>query len=117
MLNKDDLYALVDSLPSRHAPLICEEVELKGDLYDRSGKRRVEKLELWRRDVVDVVKDLIGDPVFKNSMAYAPEVVFRDLLGLKRVYDQAWTADWWAEMQVRAWSLYQWLEQLTKLYP
>jgi hypothetical protein len=75
-------------------------MDLIGDIRDHNGKFKVERLELWLRDIVDCVRDLIGNPLFREHMAYAPEKVFRDLHAVRRIYDQSWTADWWHETQV-----------------
>ncbi|TDL16783.1 hypothetical protein BD410DRAFT_730882 [Rickenella mellea] len=61
-----------------------------------------EELELWLRDPVDCVKELIGNPSFRESMAYAPEKAFAtdDPEG-NRIYDEAWTGDWWWQTQAK----------------
>ncbi|KAF8152285.1 hypothetical protein B0H34DRAFT_111607, partial [Crassisporium funariophilum] len=58
-----------------------------------------EELELWMRDPVECVRELMGNPAFKNFMAYAPEHIFTDEAGTKRVFDEMWTADWWWNTQ------------------
>lgn len=60
-----------------------------------------ETLELWRRNPVDCIKELFGNPAFKKVMRYSPERHFADKEAEIRVYDEMWTADWWWEMQVR----------------
>ncbi|KAF8545688.1 hypothetical protein OG21DRAFT_1428831, partial [Imleria badia] len=57
-------------------------------------------LELWMRDPVDCVRELIGNPAFNRNIAYAPEKVYIDHEGRTRRYDEMWTADWWWESQV-----------------
>jgi Plavaka transposase len=59
-----------------------------------------EKLELWRRDPVDCVRELLGNPGLKNYMKYAPEQVYEDLEGNTRIFDEMWTANWWWDTQV-----------------
>jgi hypothetical protein len=100
--NARQFYDAIDQLPSPHAALKCKKVQLVGDKLDRNGKPRVEHLELWYRDIVECVRELIGNPEYQHVMAYAPQQVFRDILGLKRIFDQGWTADWWSETQVCA---------------
>jgi Plavaka transposase len=60
-----------------------------------------EKLELWRRDPVECVKELMGNPALKNYMKYAPERVYEDVEGETRIFDEMWTADWWWDTQVK----------------
>jgi hypothetical protein len=59
------------------------------------------ELELWRRDPVDCVRELIGHLTFKDMMVYAPEHAYADNEGKCRIYDEMWTCDWWWETQVR----------------
>lgn len=73
---------------------------MQGDRTELSDIPMVEELELWRRDPVECVRDLIGNPAFKESMAYEPEHVYTDAMGGTRVYDEMWTGDWWWKMQV-----------------
>jgi Plavaka transposase len=58
-----------------------------------------DELELWRRDPVECIKDLLQNPAFRDVMAYAPERVYRDKEGKRQVYDKMWTSDWWWEVQ------------------
>ena len=68
---------------------------------DEDGKPMPpEKLELWRRNPVDCVKELMGNPAFKAVLRYAPERVYRDKERKICVYDEMWTGDWWWDTQV-----------------
>ncbi|EIM82509.1 uncharacterized protein STEHIDRAFT_64969 [Stereum hirsutum FP-91666 SS1] len=61
-----------------------------------------EALELWKRNPVELVRELIGNPAFKESLRYAPERILEKLKGkVSRRYSEMWTADWWWETQVR----------------
>lgn len=73
---------------------------MTGNALDEDGNVMEEELEMWRRDPVDLVRELIGNPAFKDSMAYAPEKVFATMEGEERVLDEMWTADWWWKVQV-----------------
>lgn len=59
-----------------------------------------EKLDLWCRDPVECVRELIGNSVFDGKLAYAPEKVFAEMEGEERILDEMWTADWWWRTQV-----------------
>jgi hypothetical protein len=59
-----------------------------------------EDLELWKRDPVECVKELIGNPAFQNLVSYVPQRAYADKAGLKRIFDEMWTADWWWDTQV-----------------
>jgi hypothetical protein len=47
------------------------------------------------------MKELIGNPSFKEHMAYSPAKAYADCAGKHRVIDKMWTADWWGKKQVR----------------
>ena len=56
-------------------------------------------VELWRRDPVECVKELMGNPAFKDHMSYIEHVNLDN--GRKvRIYDEMWMADLWWNMQV-----------------
>ena len=92
----------IDSLPVTDGmKWHCEEVGVTGTLVGEDGKEMKETLELWRRDPVECVRELIGNPAFQNGMRYAPERVYADEDGTTRVYEEMWSGDWWWDMQVR----------------
>jgi Plavaka transposase len=84
----------------------CELIRTNGDPIEGedAGAGRDghvdDEMELWMRDPVACVQELVGNPAFHGEMAYAPEKVYTDPEGQCRVYDEMWTGDWWWEMQV-----------------
>ncbi|KAI6037388.1 hypothetical protein BKA83DRAFT_4120872 [Pisolithus microcarpus] len=70
-----------------------------GDAVAKDGSTRWEQLELWHRDPVECVMELIGNPAFRDTMAYVPERAYADSGGKNHIYDEMWTADWWWDMQ------------------
>jgi hypothetical protein len=99
---KNDLLHKIDELPLRGPEWECDFVTIKGDVLDpNTGKPVEEEVELWRRNPVDCIKELLGNPIFCSIMRYAPERVYCDKEEKVHVYSEAWTADWWWEMQVR----------------
>lgn len=84
-------------------------IDVVGDVVAEDGSTRREQLELWRRDPVECVMELIGNPAFRDAMAYVPERAYADSEGKNRIYDEMWTADWWWDVQVsshlRMWRL------------
>jgi hypothetical protein len=64
-----------------------------------------ERLELWRRDPVDCIKELMGNSILKGFLKYAPERHFTDKEGTNRIFSEMWTADWWWDAQVNLSSL------------
>ena len=78
----------------------CSLIKVDGDLLDDDGNTMSEQLELWFRDPVECVKELIGNPAFKDRISYVPERVYTDDEGKVRVYDEMWTGTWWWDTQV-----------------
>ncbi|KAF8193195.1 hypothetical protein K438DRAFT_1589717 [Mycena galopus ATCC 62051] len=95
---KDQLLEAIDDLPGGVGWKL-ERVVLKGDVQDDSGNEVVETLELWYRDPVDCIRELMGNPVFRDVMQYAPQRVFEDQEGKSEVINEMWTAAWWWKLQ------------------
>ncbi|KAJ7572033.1 hypothetical protein C8J56DRAFT_1081438 [Mycena floridula] len=87
---KDKLLDMVDNLPQGVAWQL-----------DEDGNKQTEELEIWYRDPVEVICELVGNPMFKEVIRYAPEKVYEDEKGEKRIIDEMWTGDWWSEIQKR----------------
>lgn len=98
--NKDELYKIVDALP-QGAVWKSQLLKVTGDVKGLDGAEIVEELELWYRDPVECIRELIGNPLFRDSMSYAPEQLFEDPGGRRRVWNQMSSGDWWWKVQVR----------------
>ncbi|PIL32079.1 hypothetical protein GSI_06784 [Ganoderma sinense ZZ0214-1] len=96
--NKRSFMQKIDALPAG-VSWLCDQWELVGDLVDEEGDVRTEEIELWRRDPVELVRELLGNPIFRDSLRYAPEQLFANEDGSARIYDETWTGDWWWELQ------------------
>ena len=68
-----------------------------GNKTDEHGQQLSEDVELWRRDPVECVKELMGNPRFASCMVYAPEKTFN---GGVREYNDMNSGDWWWSIQV-----------------
>ncbi|KAJ7443741.1 hypothetical protein B0H11DRAFT_2343747 [Mycena galericulata] len=90
----------VDQLPTGPG-WKCEIVTAAGNQLDENDEMMKEDLELWKRDPVECIKELIGNPAFQDHMAYAPERVYSSKIGAEssRIFDEMWTANWWWETQ------------------
>ncbi|KAJ6566640.1 hypothetical protein B0H19DRAFT_939699 [Mycena capillaripes] len=102
---KTDFFEKVDSLPGG-AKWQCKILDTKGDLpgleKDPTGATmRREQNELWFRDPVECVEELIGNPTFRHAMRYAPEKLYQDKKETIEVVNEMWTASWWWEIQKR----------------
>ncbi|KAJ7052173.1 hypothetical protein C8F01DRAFT_998440 [Mycena amicta] len=85
----------IDSLPSG-PKWECELITITGDTKDEAGKPRTEEIEFWRRDAVECLEEIMGNPAFKKHMRYAPQHVYRNGPGDNREYSEMYTADlWW----------------------
>ncbi|KAI0823820.1 hypothetical protein BC628DRAFT_1420570 [Trametes gibbosa] len=91
----------VDALPGGTASWKVEVLEAVGDKLGDDGKARTERLELWLRDPVDCVRDLLGNSMLRDSLTYAPERHYADAEGKNRVYENMWTGDWWWDVQAK----------------
>ncbi|KAG1888006.1 uncharacterized protein F5891DRAFT_1132037 [Suillus fuscotomentosus] len=88
----------VDQLP--HGPdWSCRKVTVGGNHDDENGVPLQEDVELWSRDPLECVKELIGNPLFKEDIVYSPARAYADAVGQHRVINEMWTADWWGETQ------------------
>ncbi|KAI8989225.1 hypothetical protein BD414DRAFT_415618 [Trametes punicea] len=92
-------YKKVDALPSSQASWTVEVLEAVGDILGEDSCQKKEKVELWKRDPVECVRELMGNPAFRDSIRYAPEHQYADEEGTQRIYGNMWTANWWWEVQ------------------
>ncbi|KAI1784413.1 hypothetical protein LXA43DRAFT_1101448 [Ganoderma leucocontextum] len=95
--NKDAMLRKVDALPV--GPIWnCDILEVTGDVQGPKGDPLTEELDIWRRDAVECIQDLIGNPAFKDFIVYEPGRVKRDG---QRYYGEMSTGDWWWNVQKR----------------
>jgi hypothetical protein len=90
--NSQALVADVDKLP--HGPGWSVESLVVGE---GSRKRTV---SLYKRPIIDVIRELIGNPRFRDFMRYAPERHWTTGACKTRVYSEMWTGEWWWRRQV-----------------
>ena len=77
---------------------VCDIVNIVGDLEGPEGGRMG---ELWCHNPLDCIKELIGNPAFKDKMVYEPAAqFFIDKYHTNCIIDEAWTVDWWWKTQV-----------------
>ncbi|RDB21586.1 hypothetical protein Hypma_011245 [Hypsizygus marmoreus] len=103
--NKAQFLGKIDELPGG-VNWLCVDLDVEGDIpdlaTDPSGKTmKREATELWYRDPVECVEELMGNPAFRDVMKYAPEQLFKDEKGDIRIVNEMWTATWWWEIQKR----------------
>ncbi|KAJ7442839.1 hypothetical protein FB451DRAFT_1437994 [Mycena latifolia] len=102
---KKSFFEKVDDLPGG-VKWQCRKMDIEGDLPDldkdpTGTSMRWEQLEVWWRDPVECVRELIGNPTFRDVMQFAPEQLYADKFGDVQVVNEMWTAEWWWEIQVK----------------
>ncbi|KAK1224152.1 hypothetical protein PQX77_012956 [Marasmius sp. AFHP31] len=101
--NKRTFLKKIDELPKVRGGWHCEELEVVGNIMevgDDGVKRpKTEAVELWMRDPVECIRELLQDSRFKDHVHYAPEKVYTNLSMKMRAIDEMWTADWWWSTQ------------------
>ena len=96
----------INALPTQGAGWTCDIITSTGNKFDDGGELLPpEKLKLWRRDPVECVMELLGNPAFKNYIKCTPERKYQDAEGKIRIFDEMWTVDWWWDTQVLLTSL------------
>ncbi|KAF7367105.1 hypothetical protein MSAN_00970100 [Mycena sanguinolenta] len=98
--NKQAFLESIDRLPIA-ASWKVKHIPVTGDILDENGNKRTETAELWFRDPVECVRELIGNPSFKDVMDYAPTQLFVDENGTEAFIKEMSSAGWWWKMQLR----------------
>ncbi|KAH7880127.1 uncharacterized protein C8R40DRAFT_1158616 [Lentinula edodes] len=91
----------IDSLP-RGPGFTCTPMKITGNIKDMNGDFRTEILELWHRNPLECVAEILANPLFKNHQVFEPERVFRqqkDGVPSNREYNEMWTGNWWWDTQ------------------
>ncbi|KAJ6456801.1 hypothetical protein C8R47DRAFT_996166 [Mycena vitilis] len=79
----------------------CYPFELVGDELNADGEAKKEIVEMWCRDPVECVRELVGNPAFTEQV-YEPCRIFKKRVDGKysnREFNEMWTADWWWDIQ------------------
>ncbi|KAG2113682.1 hypothetical protein DEU56DRAFT_874333 [Suillus clintonianus] len=97
--NNRNFLKKIDGLPTKGPEWHCDIISVAGDQVDTNRDMMSAELELWRRNPVECIRELMGNPTFCEKMAYAPERAYEDTEGRRRIYDEMWTADWWWDTQ------------------
>ncbi len=51
---------------------ICDVIQVQTG-FNADGTPRTKEVQLWRRNLVDCVRQIIGDPTFDGNIAYGPD--------------------------------------------
>ncbi|KAJ7060890.1 hypothetical protein C8F01DRAFT_988007 [Mycena amicta] len=96
--NAYSFYQKIDALPSG-PQWECEIITITGDKKGENGKVETEEVEFWKRDPIECIEELIGNPAFEKEMSYVPHRVYRDANHVNREYSEVHTGDLWWELQ------------------
>ncbi|KAG8912619.1 hypothetical protein FRC01_004991, partial [Tulasnella sp. 417] len=95
----------IDSLPGLgQAGWKHVEISIAGNVAGPDGQPLNETVELWMRDPVECVAELIGNPTFRDTMQYSPiQETEADDDSFEeepdRFFEEMWSGDWWWQVQ------------------
>lgn len=89
----------IDTLPTGPEWEVIE-VSIEGEGVNGDRKMVTKKVELWRRNPVECIKELFSNPAFKENIQYGPQKVYTDESRTERVYGEMWMGEWWWRTQV-----------------
>ncbi|QRV91854.1 hypothetical protein RhiJN_19872 [Ceratobasidium sp. AG-Ba] len=72
---------------------------ITGNRKDRSGNALTETATMFKRDTLEAVAELVGDPRFADQMSFAPEEAFVDEAKTCRIFDEMKSGTAWARVQ------------------
>jgi hypothetical protein len=97
--NRREFLVFIDSLPPG-PKFMCTPRKIMGDIVNLKGEAEVQYVELWRRDPIKCIRELIGNPNFNGRIDYAPTHRYRNQNHSNREYSEMSTATWWWKIQV-----------------
>jgi hypothetical protein len=98
--NSQLLFQKINALPSG-PEWICELFQVEGDIVDEDAACQTGTVELWHQNPVECVQELIGNPMFKQHMKYAPYRLYMNKDSTDQCWDEMATGSWWWGIQVR----------------
>ncbi|KIJ43886.1 hypothetical protein M422DRAFT_252812 [Sphaerobolus stellatus SS14] len=60
---------------------------------------RTEDLELWKRNPVDCIREIIGNPALNQYMHYSPIKIFSNGSCDEQIFNEMCTVEWWWDIQ------------------
>jgi hypothetical protein len=91
--NSHALLQRIDVLP-KGPEWICATFRITSDELDKNGERCTEDVELWHRDPVECIKELISNSAFEDKLAYSLLRMYEDKQRTNRIYNEMWTCNW-----------------------
>ncbi|QRV85193.1 hypothetical protein RhiJN_13211 [Ceratobasidium sp. AG-Ba] len=93
------LNQLLDNLPLAGPKWDVKAVKITGDKLGPDGKPITETVELWHRDILGVIRELVENDTYGKHLVFAPRTEWNDAEQTERKYDEMWTGDWWQKLQ------------------
>ncbi|CAE6475454.1 unnamed protein product [Rhizoctonia solani] len=94
------LNKLLDKLPAAGPRWRRIQRTIEGTLKDSKGERFLtEDIEIWVRDIIEVVRELIGNTSYGQKLVFVPQRVDVNGDPSNRKIDEMWTANWWMRIQ------------------
>ncbi|KAG8730952.1 hypothetical protein FRC10_002161, partial [Ceratobasidium sp. 414] len=90
---------LIDALPLAGPKWNVKAVKITGDKLGPDGKPLTEIVELWHRDILGIIQELLENHTYGKDLVFAPCEKWNDADHTERVYDEMWTGDWWKRLQ------------------
>ena len=99
--NKRVFFQIIDALPTSRIPEFeCEQIQVEGTCLDGMGKKCIEVVELWHRNLIDCIREIIGNPALQDHLQYSPVKIFTNSSCDEQVFNEMRTAEWWWDVQV-----------------
>ncbi|KAJ7586638.1 hypothetical protein C8J56DRAFT_787323 [Mycena floridula] len=96
--NKHAFLQKIDALPQA-SQWSCEGKVIEGKIKGPKGEFLTENVEVWMRDPLECIEELVGNPMFEEYLDYAPYHVYYRSDGTNRGFDEMATGDWWWKAQ------------------
>ncbi|KAF8600791.1 hypothetical protein BDV93DRAFT_546232 [Ceratobasidium sp. AG-I] len=93
------LNVLLDELPTAGPKWRSRLIRIEGDIMGPDGEPIVEEVELWTRDILEVIQELLENVTYGKDMVFEPRTEYSDADRTERCYTEMWTGDWWRKIQ------------------
>lgn len=70
---------------------------IEGNIVGPDGKMLTEDVEIWMRDILELIQELLENITYGDQLVFAPAEEF---VGANNQYDNMWTGEWWLKLQV-----------------
>lgn len=94
------LNTLLEQLPTAGPKWRSRIISVKGDIKGPDGEPLVEETELWTRNILEVIQELLENVTYGKDMVFEPREEYSDADRTERCYTEMWTGDWWKRIQV-----------------